>query len=153
MSARQSLYESERERHRANDVMCKEFAALVQPFSEKVAKLIAAAIDTSASEEVQLEHIVKAQEDAPSVVLDFAAASELEKKIQGNGVTINPHTSLSVEDVKAQWENFTAVRLSTSIHPSISLFLSLSLPLTPSLCFPLFKFFCLFLLLFSHLLM
>ncbi|EGD73339.1 hypothetical protein PTSG_12249 [Salpingoeca rosetta] len=109
VQARRSFYEQERERHRANDALCKQFADLVVPFEKQVSELMAKVLAASSTEEDQLALVTDNLNNADSVKLDFAAATQLEKSLAERGVESNPYTVLSVEDVQITWDNYMQV--------------------------------------------
>eukprot|EP00730_Choanoeca_flexa_P018668 TRINITY_DN9089_c0_g1_i3.p1 TRINITY_DN9089_c0_g1~~TRINITY_DN9089_c0_g1_i3.p1 ORF type:complete len:1244 (+),score=477.40 TRINITY_DN9089_c0_g1_i3:22-3753(+) len=107
--ARLTLYAAELARHRENDAKCKAYADVVKPLSAQLKQLMDTAMSTAASEEEQLATINDALAKADSVKPDFAAIQSMESDIKQRGVIINPHTSVSSDDVLSQWENYMQV--------------------------------------------
>jgi hypothetical protein len=106
---RKAAYEAELQRRRENDAKCRAFADMVNPFAEKVDRLITAALDSNGSEEEQLTRVSDALDAAPGEIIDFEALRAMEADIRARDVAINPHTSVSAEDAQAAWDNYLQV--------------------------------------------
>eukprot|EP00056_Hartaetosiga_gracilis_P008962 m.128521 g.128521 ORF g.128521 m.128521 type:complete len:1251 (+) comp13031_c0_seq1:71-3823(+) len=106
---RRSFYDAELQRHKDNDALCKSFADIVDPFEKKVNGLMEGVLSSTVDEETQLKEVVESLDSAPSLKLDFDAVKKMEEDISSRGILLNPHTVMSVDDVKLTWDNYMQV--------------------------------------------
>eukprot|EP00055_Hartaetosiga_balthica_P011900 m.55751 g.55751 ORF g.55751 m.55751 type:complete len:1252 (-) comp7769_c0_seq1:791-4546(-) len=109
LHGRRTFYDSELQRHRDNDALCKSFAEIVDPFEKKVNGLMESVLSSKDEEESQLKQVNDSISSAASHVLDFDTVYKMEQDIASREILLNPHTVMSVDDVKLTWDNYMQV--------------------------------------------
>jgi len=106
LKSRRSRYDTELERQRYNDNLCKEFAKLVEPLAEFIVKTKDTVATSSHSLEEQekfVEDKIKTKDHDGSSLKDIR---NLAAKIEERKISHNEHTTLTVKDVEVQWEQY-----------------------------------------------
>jgi len=102
LQARQTRYSVELERHQANNKLCKDFAALVEPFVKKVEDT-KASVAAGGDLEAQSKLIEgKLAEDDAAVV----AMETLQGAMDTAGITLNIHSALTALDARLMWKSY-----------------------------------------------
>jgi Ca2+-binding EF-hand superfamily protein len=101
-----TAYHAERDKQRANDALCKEFASVADPLSKWIISTKDHITDSKESLEAQLhyveERIAKLAEDGANL----GKIHELQAKLDERNITNNRHTTLIAKDVDAQWTQY-----------------------------------------------
>jgi spectrin alpha len=104
--ARHVAYESELAKQVKNDNLCKEFADLVNSFSQWLSQEKDAVSKSTASKEEQIKKIEVLMNDKEKQAEKLGPIREAEGKLEAAGIEQNRHTSLSAKDVEIQYEGF-----------------------------------------------
>eukprot|EP01094_Clydonella_sp_ATCC50884_P000749 TRINITY_DN1056_c0_g1_i1.p1 TRINITY_DN1056_c0_g1~~TRINITY_DN1056_c0_g1_i1.p1 ORF type:complete len:1109 (-),score=578.87 TRINITY_DN1056_c0_g1_i1:133-3255(-) len=107
VGARRAAYDAELARQRANDELCKKFAAVADPLA---AWIVERKSNISHSQEELEAQLAAVTERLASVDSDGAALGEinaLQKQIDEAGITNNRHTNNTAKDLAAQWEQWS----------------------------------------------
>jgi Ca2+-binding EF-hand superfamily protein len=106
LAQRQQRYEEELATQVANDKLCQQFAAVVDPFSQWMVKQKQTVSSADGTLESQLAFVSEriSKFSAESAPLKQVAA--LDEQIQAAGITNNIHTNLSRKDVELQWSQY-----------------------------------------------
>lgn len=105
MAARRTFYGKELERWRENDAMCKEYADTVVPIQTTVKGMITELMANKGSDEDQLTSVKANLETLISEAFKLPQVKKQDMDIQQRGVSSNPYTSISSEDVTCELEN------------------------------------------------
>jgi actinin alpha len=101
-----AAYNTELERQRVNDALCKEFASVADPFSKWIVDTKDHITNSNGSLEEQLhyveERIAKLDEEGKRL----QQVHTLQAKMDEREVTNNRHTTLIAKDVDAQWQQY-----------------------------------------------
>ena len=106
---RRTVYEAELARWREDDAMCKQYAELAVPPADSAAALSAALSESSGTDEAQLAEV---QGATASIAAEEGKVPEIEAQhaaITARGVTINPYTVVTPEDVGQGLANVKAM--------------------------------------------
>eukprot|EP00005_Dracoamoeba_jomungandri_P003108 CAMPEP_0174260450 /NCGR_PEP_ID=MMETSP0439-20130205/9716_1 /TAXON_ID=0 /ORGANISM="Stereomyxa ramosa, Strain Chinc5" /LENGTH=1009 /DNA_ID=CAMNT_0015344697 /DNA_START=295 /DNA_END=3324 /DNA_ORIENTATION=+ len=106
LAERRAAYEKELEHQRALDQLCRDFAAVVDPFSQKITDTKNEISHPTGDLESQLSFVESkiASSDADGAAISDIKAAE--EKVQAAGITYNEHTALSLKDVQVQFDQY-----------------------------------------------
>jgi len=108
LSTRKKKYEAELARQLKNDALCKEFAALADPFSKWIIEQKDTISQSKKELEEQLHFVSSRQQSLSSDGSKLPAIGAVHTKIQAEGITNNRHTTLTLKDLEVQWEQYQA---------------------------------------------
>jgi hypothetical protein len=123
LEARNNAYKAELERQLANDALCKEFAALADPFSKWISETKDTQVihciefwsnltnifpSSYAALEEQLQFIISKIGSVEQDGAKLKDIKECSEKMDAAGITNNKHTTLTLKDVEVQWEQYQA---------------------------------------------
>jgi len=107
IEGRQQRYDAELARQRANDELCKQFAAVADP----LAQWVVSTKDTiTRSKDKLRDQLTFVEGKIGSVAQDGASLAEinsLQAKMDEAGITNNRHTLLTAKDCEVLWEQYT----------------------------------------------
>jgi len=106
---RSEAYRQELEKQRANDALCKAFAALAVPFAKALNASKSAISDSKDTLEKQLEVVTAVHASADKK--EGAALPEINKaqeQLDKAGITNNTHTLLTFRDCEVQYQQYLA---------------------------------------------
>jgi len=104
LQSRQSRYQSELAKHRANDELCKQFAKMVEPFAQNIEKTKELLTSTAnANLDTQLALINKTLQQDDTEVKNMEAH---QAKMDAAGISFNLHTLLTGTDARLMWNSY-----------------------------------------------
>jgi len=106
IKARDEAFAKELQRQIENDKLCREFAALADPFSKAIIDSKDLISSSKLDLEAQLGHVNKQIAAISEGEKKLAAIQECAAKMEARQITHNKHTTLTAKDVEAQWEQF-----------------------------------------------
>jgi Ca2+-binding EF-hand superfamily protein len=106
LNARHDAYKAELDRQIRNDHLCKEFADLVNSFSQWLSQEKDAVSKSGASKEDQLAKIEALMNDKEKQAAKIGPTRAAEAKLEEAGIEQNRHTSLTSKDVEIQYDGF-----------------------------------------------
>jgi Ca2+-binding EF-hand superfamily protein len=106
LGQRHGGYQVELERQVKNDNLCKEFADLVNSFSQWLSQEKNVVSKSTASKEEQLAKIEALLNDKERQAEKLAPIRAAEAKLEAEGIEQNRHTSLTAKDVEIQYDGF-----------------------------------------------
>jgi len=108
ISSRNKLYNTELERQRANDRLCKEFATVAEKFSSWITETKDGITKSSKSLEEQLENVKQRKANLNSETKEnMGKINELNGKMEEAGITNNRHTTLTAKDIQVQLQQYS----------------------------------------------
>jgi len=105
LAARQTAYAAELARQRANDEICKHFAATAKAFDAKL-NTHKDTIDTSAKELEEQQKDVQSLQRASEADGDLKQLQGIQAQLDAAGVTYNRHSLLTAVDCEANWNQY-----------------------------------------------
>jgi Ca2+-binding EF-hand superfamily protein len=106
LTQRNEAYYQELDRQTRNDHLCKEFADLVNSFSQWLSQEKNAVSKSTAPKEEQLSKIEALMNDKEKQAAKIGPTRAAEAKLEEAGIEQNRHTSLSAKDVEIQYDGF-----------------------------------------------
>jgi len=86
--------------------LCKEFAALADPFSKWISEQKATITKSKAELQAQLDFVNAAMHNVTKDSSKVDDIKGVSKRIEAAGITNNRHTTLTLKDVEVQWEQY-----------------------------------------------
>jgi len=108
LSARDAAYAKELARHRANDKLCRDFAAAADPFSKWISEQKDKITKSKADLDGQLAYVNERLNKLASDGAPMAGIKEISAKMDDAGITNNRHSTLTLKDVEVQWQQWQA---------------------------------------------
>ena len=106
MAARKPAFDAEPARQRHNDALCKEFAALADPFSKWIHEQKENITESRAELEAQLAAVVERIESADADGAKLAPIRAKQAEMDEAGIANNRHTTLTLKDLEVQFDLF-----------------------------------------------
>lgn len=107
--ARQQFYAKELQRWQENDAACKAYADAVCPVQADVKELTTKLMANKGTDEAQLEEVNAALDTLHQKAFKIPEYETLAQTVSTRGITSNPYTSLTVEDIKCELENIQLI--------------------------------------------
>jgi Ca2+-binding EF-hand superfamily protein len=104
-SARVEFYEKELSRWQENDAACKAYSDAVSPAQSKVKELTVGLMANAGSDEDQLAETKSALDVLHEEAFKLPEYEKLSSDVQSRGITSNPYTTLTIEDLKCELDN------------------------------------------------
>jgi len=106
---RRSNYDATLALWRENDAMCKTFSELVDPINTDVKSMVNDLIGAPGSDEEQLARVTVTLDTLIKHCFNIPAAQKQDGAIMARGISVNPYTTLSAEDMKCELENVQVI--------------------------------------------
>lgn len=107
LAARRAAYATELARQRANDALCKEFAALAAPFAAHVQSSKDKITASQEKLDAQLAEVARTLGDQTHAA-QLPKMQELQRRMDEAKITVNPHSNLTFTDVTVMWQQYQA---------------------------------------------
>jgi Ca2+-binding EF-hand superfamily protein len=103
---RRAQYDTELQRQRANDALCKEFADLVEPLFKLINERKDSITASKGTLEEQLAFVKTCLDNLEAESTPLASIQITFGKIETAGITNNRHTTLTAKDVEVQFDQY-----------------------------------------------
>jgi len=108
IAQRDQKYQTELARQRANDKLCRDFAAVADPFVAWIVQQKDTITGSKAELEDQLKYVNTRLASLAADGSKLADVNAINAKMEQAGITNNRHTTLSAKDVEVQWQQYQA---------------------------------------------
>jgi len=103
---RNKLYASELEKQKQNDLQCKNFAGLVDPFVKSIGDSKDEITSSKKELEEQLKHVKSKLAELPTEEKKLDPIKSAFAKMESEGITNNRYTTFTSKDVEVQFEQY-----------------------------------------------
>jgi len=108
LAAKLKRYDDELARLTFEDNLCKEFAGIADPIAKTIDTVKARVTESKSDLDTQAQFVRDSLADTEKEAR-FPQLHELQAKIDGAGISYNPHTMLTAPDLDVQWTQFKAL--------------------------------------------
>lgn len=108
-AARRAVYTSELARWRENDALCKAFSEFVLPMHTACKQMMEKMGDIAVAEEEQLAGVDAALSKLQDICFKLPEGSKMAAELEARGVTLNPHTVVTMGVVQCELESVQSI--------------------------------------------
>jgi len=106
IATRRDSYNKEYERQKANDQLCQQFAAVVEPIAKWINERKSEITHSKGTLHEQLDIVEQFIASAPQDGSKLNDVNALQQQMDAAGITNNKHTPLTAKDIEVQWSQY-----------------------------------------------